>query len=1234
MSRSGSFALLTGHSTETAKFDVFLSTGVGGVNYRVGSRGYKHKGVGVKSNKLFVSHLLVLLFLSAFASSLLAQSAGTGALTGTVTDPTGAVIPGVSVTAVNNETGLERTTLTREDGSYRFPLLPPGPYRVKFVNAGFKTSEIPSVTVNVTETPVLNRVLEVGGQSEIVEVAATAEVLQTATSTLGTTIDTRGVNSLPLTSRNYTQILGLSAGVSADLNNGAAFGKGTQNVSVNGGRPDQNNYQMDGVSIVNAAAGATSAVDSGIYTGIGVPNPDALQEFKIQTSTYDASYGRNPGANVNVVTKSGSNEFHGTLFEFFRNEKLNANDFFYNRNRLPTQPEKQVLKQNQFGGSFGGPLKREKLFFFGSYQGTRQRNGVAAQGTTNAFLYPIPAGDRSAPGFQAALGASLCPGNRPGNFSYLALLGPMQVACDGSNVNPVAMNILRVKNPDGSYYIPGATTGNIQNVLFSQPAKYTEDQYIVNGDWLMTPKHTVATRYFYTRNAQEQTVGNGQLPGWKNSPLYENTVASVKLTSVLTPTFINELRGSFHRNISKATDTLPYTPQQIGLKPMIPQQTLPPVMVIIGAFSIGGTLGPWNSPDNQMQVADQISWSKGRHTMRAGYEYERVQWNLVFAGLGRGFMFFTSFPDFLIGRRGCRPTDPTCSATNPGDTNGGPSGNILQCLFCVRSGPNGIIHAYRMTNMNTFFQDDWKVSPKLSLNLGVRWEYDGTLGDKYGNLTNIWPSDLATVPVPPTAPGNSRAAYVGYVVPKNHLDNYPAPPDGVRIHESNFPSRNGIPLSSFAPRIGFAWQVRPKLVLRGGAGIFYDRIGGDKFVHAVQEGKPYADTISFGPGANNPYSLQTPFLERPLAFAPRYFDPVTLASSSFNSPFYEQIHMPLTRQYNFSVQWEFANQLVLDLGYVGSSGINQANYNHNINTARLASPQAPVNGITVNSVANVTARVPYLGFQPNGLQGTEYNGVYKYDSLQATVRRQFSKGMSFQGAYTWSKGLSNISGVGAANSNNASDMRQQYGPTSFNRPHRFVANYTWDLPFGAGAGALRKLTEGWTLSGTTVAQKGTAMTITDTSAGTAYGTAGSDPSVGQSRAQLCAGVTRDQMGTSGNIQDRLGGASGGAGYINKAAFCDALVVPNAVGTPLPTEFGNSGVGILLGPGQFNWDIALLKTVRFEDQEIQFRTEFFNAFNTPQFANPGTQRNSAGTFGVITATSANPRIIQFALKYKF
>ncbi len=380
------------------------------------------------------------------------------------------------------------------------------------------------------------------------------------------------------------------------LGNATALGKATADVAVNGAGLDQNNIQMDGATVVNAF-GAGNNGDSGIYVGVPIPNPDTIQEFKIQTSTYDASYGRNPGANVNIVTKSGTNQLHGSLFEFFRNPHLDANDFFYNRDNAASRTTKQVLKQNQFGGTAGGPIKKDKLFFFGSYQGTRQRNGIAGGGSTNPVLAPIPAGDRSAPGFQAALGAAMCPANHPGNAAYMTGFGIIptatQVACDGSNINPVALKILQVKLPSGGYYVPGSTNGGFQQVNYSIPSIYTGDQYLGNADWLINSKNTLAMRYFFSEDPQVTPFSISTIPGTPSSTYYANTISRAKLTTLIGTSMVNEAHAALERNIANGHDTTPYTNQQVGITGIVPQETQPPATIIVGAFNLGGTLSPF-----------------------------------------------------------------------------------------------------------------------------------------------------------------------------------------------------------------------------------------------------------------------------------------------------------------------------------------------------------------------------------------------------------------------------------------------------------------------------------------------------------------------------------------------------------------------------------------------------------------------------------------------------------------
>ena len=423
-------------------------------------------------------------------SPLLAQSGGTGALTGTLTDSTGAVVVNATVLATSLATNQSRTSVTDAAGSYKFSLLPPGVYKLSFTAAGFKTVLVPAVTVATTETAVRNQELQVGAASEKVEVTAGGEVLQTESSTLGGEIGSTAVDELPLTSRNFTQLLGLSAGAVGSVNNAAALGRGTSDISTNGVNAGATNIELDGVNDNNWAREGT-ANDLSLYGGSAVPEPDAIQEFVVQASTYDASYGRDPGANINVVTKSGTNQLHGTAFEFVRNSALNAHEYF---------SKSSLLNQNQFGGTVGGAIKKDKLFFFGSYQGTRATNAITPEASYTPNL-PGLTNDRSAAGILAAVdpfsGVTYCT-ELAGAPSSQGIIDP---SCNGSGVDPVALAVLQLPGHNGmwgKYFFPsgsGPTT-------FDMPATFTEDQLLGNLDYVISPKHTLSYRQFFSRDPQ------------------------------------------------------------------------------------------------------------------------------------------------------------------------------------------------------------------------------------------------------------------------------------------------------------------------------------------------------------------------------------------------------------------------------------------------------------------------------------------------------------------------------------------------------------------------------------------------------------------------------------------------------------------------------------------------------------------------------------------------------------
>ena len=581
-------------------------------------------------------------------------------------------------------------------------------------------------------------------------------------------------------------------------------------------------------------------------------------------------------------------------------------------------------------------------------------------------------------------------------------------------------------------------------------------------------------------------------------------------------------------------------------------------------------------------------------------------------------------------------------------------------MLAVRTPPSGIVHGYRLNNANIFVQDDFKATSRLTLNLGLRWEFDGYPTDKYGNLTNIWLSQIQKVPVPGTS--SATGTYSGFVAPANYQGVLPA---GILQSSSNGPTRTGAPWNNFAPRIGFAWQPTGsnKLVVRGGYGFFYDRVNGNSLIHAVEQSPPYSLTLDNSGAALSYATLANPYPNQQLGWGDtRWVNFQTGASSNLNYPFMQENFVtPLVQSYNLNLQYQFVPSWVLEVGYVGSHGIHLVDSGREMNLAQLASLSNPINGVTTNTVDNATLRVPFLGFAPNGLQQSGSDGDMKYNSLQVTLRKQFSHGFQMQGAYTWARTFTNLQANGALtsgngvnlDSNNPNDPRQQYGISTGYRPQRLVVNYTWDLPFRSQKGLAGKLLGGWNLSGVTTIQSGQPLNVLDTRGGSIY--CGSSCTAAfsnvQSRVQIAPGMTNANVPSAGGVEARLGGLSGGCGYfactLNAAgvptSFTAFTTIPIVGATPGVTGsggtgFGNSGIGILTGPGQFNFDASLIKNTRVggihEDATLQFRAEFFNIFNHPQFQNPVSTDLSQANFGWITGTSVNPRLIQFALKYVF
>src|SRR5262252_6101055 len=1210
--------------------------------------------------------ILVFLALSLLrAPAAFPQGGATGAISGAVVDVGGGAVADADVQIINSATSvLVRRVNTTTDGSFTVNLLPVATYTVTIASTGFREAKIPDVVVRVTETTRMTAKLVPLQVLEKVEVQALVQTVETTTATTGQAIESKTIRELPLATQNFQQLLTLSSGAQSELNASAQLGRGNVRVIVNGQREDNNNYLIEGISATDYNVAQA--------TYIPLPNPDVIQEFKVQTSLYDASQGRNGGGNVNAILKSGTRNYHGDLYEFFRNDVLNANEYFLKA----AGQERPPVKQNIFGGSLGGPVVKEKLgFFFVNYQGTRQRSALSPGTQINNPGFPVIPTDRS-------------------DASIIAAFFPNGLPSGASGIDPVIHALLNFKsnqfNDPNGFLIPSipGTPGTTGQLIVTKPGKYTDDQFTTNWDKeFRNGQDKISARFFFSDAESFLPFGAGGLQASLGGTLASSISAtdinfpydipvsarffSMNETHLFSPTLVNDFRFGFVHINDSLLNNPPVTAADLGIERPTNSVTQSIYKFTLGSsgFQIGPT-PPADQKQNQetYNFSDTVSWVHGPHVFRFGGEYSYITIDKLFPQVFNGQLFFVNSTIF-------GSSDPTTFTDFQKLLVGAPDFSF---------GGGGVFnHQYRNNNFGFFAQDDWKVRPDLTLNLGLRAEVLGAFYDKLCHIGNLDP-ELANSGQYPFI--NSTCA--------NNLGLAGLSGTG---NPTTFDNNHS---TGIAPRIGLAYALfgHHTTTIRAGYGIYY-----------VREDVGTADQLSFqapylpvtfgalNPGCLNVFfspnappscwpagatsspnalpsagTLSASFLPCQAAFLgfpgkdPTQAGQFGCASGSPGSiptPFLfvlavpRHFVVPNTQQWNLPIQRELGKQWVLEVGYVGTHAVHLRETRTNI-PARLASPTNPITvtdvsgnsySITSNTISNGPMRSPIPAI--NGYGGFQIfaNDAWShYNSLQATISRNWARGY-IQGAYTFSRSLdATSSGNTALNTayNDESDLKNSYGSSDFDRPQRFALSYRYDLPFFSAADGWKKqVLAGWSISGITIIQSGAPFSVLDTAAGTAFLAPGYTPTL---TGTLAPGATIAGSYTSGGIHSRLNG------YLNPSDFTVAPTLPAAEGGDgTVTVFGNLSRNRFRGPYQQSWDFSILKNFPITERfNLRFTTDFFNMWNHANFANPsindvetalctpgvngcppsGLIPNSP--FGKIFSTTGTPRLIQFSLRLSF
>ena len=1226
-----------------------------------------------------------LLFFSAIPAH---AQVDTGSILGTVTDASGAVLQGASVTLTNEDTNAALTTTTEADGSYKFTPVRIGHYKVTVSFQGFQNSEQRHITVNVGADVVVNIALKPGAVTQTIEVTGATPVLETQNASVGQVMDTHAVNDLPLNGRNFTFLAQLAAGVNspqADTRGNAATGA----FAANGLRPAQNNYLLDGID------NNSDTVDFLNGTNFVVlPPVDAIQEFKVQTSGFDAEFGRSGAAVLNATIKSGGNDFHGSAWEFFRNDKLDAADFFENAGGIP----KGELRQNQFGFTLGGPLYipkvfngKNKVFLFGDYEGLRRVQGTVLTGTvptaaeqaslltSTADFQDLIAGQSGtvtdALGRTMPVGTALDPAttrtvsgvvvrdpfgtcqNEPAGFAYTVAGCGLNLIPIG-RIDPNAIALMQL--------YPAPTNNSVFSNFANSPHLFEHrNSFDARMDINFSDKNQLFYRFSLVDDPQfipgifgGVADGGGFQAGNQTANAQQSAFG---YTHTFSPTLVNVVRAGLNylhtTRVSPSANDLSDIPSQFGIQdiPQLQENGGLPAFGINGLQTLGSNAFlPSDEVTSTFQLTDDVTKIWGKHTFKMGFEWQHVKFSTLQPPWSRGeFDYngdYTSIPNNNQGNTGRIQFLLTPGAV--------PGGNILGGATDIRA--SNIAETDNGKNYwGGYVQDDWRVSPKLTLNLGLRYDFFGLVYEHHSNQANF-------IPV-------AQGPFSGptYLIPEGPNANNLSPSftnllaaDGISLLVSN---KYGAGLGNsesknFAPRFGFAYQVNPKLVVRGGWGMFYNGFENRGYSPNIGENYPFQFQFNFPePNPNTPITFPGCATAGPnfvgtfeTGFSCTPLDPLLVNANGLGLLGIQFNYItPYSMSGNLTVQYQIAPSMSIQAAYVNSQARHLEVFP---NTSNAVSQILPAG-------ANAQNFIPFPDFGRNpSYAATEGNS--NYHAFQLKAEKQFTGGLNFLATYTYSKTLSDADDLlnGGSGQNGSSGnvngyrapgipgmgIQADYGLASYDIRNVVHFSGTYLLPFGKGrhyasgaTGLADAAIGGWSVNWSTTLQGGQPIAI-------------GCPS------QTAAGVGCGALFTGQPLNLGLHTDANGklAYYGNPAAFTQPCVL-DASGNPEPdTPAGCvpltgidalGGVTKVPGPGFHRLDFSIFKDFTFNERyHLQFRTEIFNIFNHPNFNAPGFGGNgvvaisgsgnfNSSNFGEIGSTRDapyDPRQIQFALKFVF